>query len=166
MITSYATFALFYHGIFQFQRSESIRTNSNDDSQSMKLPPIAILQHFTDNIRRPTAPLLNNFAVTLSIINSWSTVLENLTVPRILKKFPAFYRTRKFVTRLRTARLLSPSSARPSQLSASQPISSRTIWKLSSCSRTKSRFQCPHCTLGWCQNLRFCLAFLKTFFEH
>jgi hypothetical protein len=31
-------------------------------------------------------------------VTPWSTVLEKLTVPQIVKKFPAFYGTRRFIT--------------------------------------------------------------------
>jgi hypothetical protein len=37
----------------------------------------------------------------------WSKVLEKLTVPQPVKKFPAFYVTRRFITALTTSRHLS-----------------------------------------------------------
>jgi hypothetical protein len=41
-------------------------------------------------------------------LTPWSRVLpEKLTVLQLLKKFPAFYGTRRFITAFTTARLLS-----------------------------------------------------------
>jgi hypothetical protein len=31
-------------------------------------------------------------------LTPWSTVLEKLTVPQLVKKFPAFYGTQRFIT--------------------------------------------------------------------
>jgi len=41
-----------------------------------------------------------------------SPASNNLTLPRLVKKFPAFYGTRKFITAFKSACHLSPSSAR------------------------------------------------------
>jgi hypothetical protein len=51
-----------------------------------------------------------------SYLTTWSRVLpEKLTVPQLLKKFPAFYGTRKFITAFTTARHLSLSWPRSFQ---------------------------------------------------
>jgi hypothetical protein len=48
-----------------------------------------------------------------SLLTPWSRVLpEKLERSKLLKKFPAFYGTRRFITTLTTARHLSLSSAR------------------------------------------------------
>ena len=50
------------------------------------------------------------------LINSYSRVLpEKLTCPKLLKQFPAFYETRKFITAFTIARHLSPSWTRSIQ---------------------------------------------------
>ena len=56
---------------------------------------------------------LNSFTHSLT---PWSTVLlEKLTGPQLVKKFPAFYGTRRFITSFTNARHLSLSSARSIQ---------------------------------------------------
>ena len=45
------------------------------------------------------------------LITPWSTVLEKLTGSQLVKKFPTFYGTRRFITALKSARHLSLSSA-------------------------------------------------------
>jgi hypothetical protein len=45
---------------------------------------------------------------TTNLLTPWSRVLpEKLTVPQLLKKFPAFYATRRFITVYTRARHLS-----------------------------------------------------------
>jgi hypothetical protein len=39
-----------------------------------------------------------NILFLLKILIPWSTVLEKLTVTQLLKKFTAFYGTRRFIT--------------------------------------------------------------------
>jgi len=41
------------------------------------------------------------------LLTPWSRVLENLTGLQLVKKFPAFYGTRRFITALTSARHLS-----------------------------------------------------------
>jgi hypothetical protein len=37
---------------------------------------------------------------TQYLLTAWSRVLEKLTVPQLVKKFPAFYGTQRFITHL------------------------------------------------------------------
>ena len=63
----------------------------------------------------------------------WSKVLlEKLASFQLVKKFPAFYGTRRFITSLTRARHLSLSSASPIQSSYPNPTSWRSILMLSS----------------------------------
>ena len=55
---------------------------------------------------------------------SWSRVLEKLTVCQLVKKFPAFYGTRRFITAFKSARHLSLSWARAIQFMPTHP----TFW--------------------------------------
>ena len=68
-----------------------------------------------------------------SILTPWSTVLlEKLTGFQLVKKFPAFYGTRLFITALKSARHLSLSWARSIQSKPPHPTSWRSILLLSS----------------------------------
>ena len=67
------------------------------------------------------------------LLTPWSRVLpEKLTVFRLVKKFPAFYGTRRFITAFTGARHLSLSSARSIQSTHPHPTSWRSILILSS----------------------------------
>jgi hypothetical protein len=67
------------------------------------------------------------------LLTTWSRVLlEKLTGLQLVKKFPAFYGTRKFLTTLTSARHLSLSWASPIQSSHPHPTSWRSILTLSS----------------------------------
>ena len=67
------------------------------------------------------------------LLTPWGTVLlEKLTGPQLVKKFPAFYGTRKFITVLTIARHLSLSWASSIQSIPSHPTSRRSILILSS----------------------------------
>ena len=67
------------------------------------------------------------------ILTRWSRgLLEKLTVSRLVKKFPACYGTRKFITAFTSARHLSLSCARSIQSVTPRPTSWRAIWILSS----------------------------------
>ena len=57
---------------------------------------------------------------------------KKLTGPQLVKKFPAFYGTRRFITAFTSARLLSPSSARQIQSISPHPTALRSILILSS----------------------------------
>jgi len=56
---------------------------------------------------------------------------EKLTVPQLVKKFPSFYRTRRFIAAFSKPRQLSLSLARSIQPKPPQPASSRSILILS-----------------------------------
>ena len=67
------------------------------------------------------------------LLTPWSRVLfEKLASLQLVKKFPAFYGTRRFLTALTSARHLSLSWASPIQSSYPNPISWRSILILSS----------------------------------
>ena len=77
---------------------------------------------------RPNATVIKYNSIT-----PWSTVLhEKLTVSRLVKKFLAFYGTRRFITVFIRTRHLSLSWARSIQSMPPQPISWRSISILSS----------------------------------
>ena len=60
--------------------------------------------------------LINTITPILYALTPWSRVLrEKPTCPKLLKKFPAFYRTRRFITAFTAARHLSLFSARSIQ---------------------------------------------------
>ena len=67
------------------------------------------------------------------LLTPWSRVLlEKLTGSHLVKKFPAFYGTRKFITALTSARHVSPSWASSKQSIPLHPTSWRSILILSS----------------------------------
>ena len=62
------------------------------------------------------------------LLNPWCRVLlEKLTGLQLVKKFPAFYRTRRFITALTSLRHLSLSWANPIQSIYPHPTSRRSI---------------------------------------
>ena len=67
----------------------------------------------------------------LYLLTPWCRVLENLTGLQLLKKFPAFHRTRRFITALTSVRHLSLSWASPIQSIYPHPTSCRSILILS-----------------------------------
>jgi hypothetical protein len=78
----------------------------------------------------------------------WSRVLpNNLTVTQLVKKFPAFYRTRKFITLFRGDRRCSLSRARCIQSTPFHPIFLRSILILS--------FPLTPCSSKWFLHFRF-----------
>ena len=84
----------------------------------------------------PKAVRLNLPDVIMShtyLLIPWSMViLEKLASLQLVKKFPAFYGTRRFLTALTSARHLSLSWTSPIQSSYSNPTSLRSILTLSS----------------------------------
>jgi hypothetical protein len=67
-----------------------------------------------------------NFPVTY-LLTPWSRVLlEKLSIPQLINKFPAFYGTRRFITAFTSARHLSLSRAR---LINSMPPPNSTSWR-------------------------------------
>jgi hypothetical protein len=74
-----------------------------------------------------TKQRLNNIVITY-LLTPWSRVLpEKLTGLQLVKKFPPFYGTRRFITALTSARHLSLSWANPIQSSHPHPTSWRSI---------------------------------------
>ena len=66
------------------------------------------------------------------LLTPWCRVLlEKLTGLQLVKKFPAFHRTRRFITALTSVRHLSLSWASPIQSTYPHPTSSRSILILS-----------------------------------
>jgi hypothetical protein len=73
------------------------------------------------------------FFLLTNQLTPWSRVLpEKLKCPQLLKKFPAFYGTRKFITVYTRARHLSLSWATSTQSAPPHPTSQRSILILSS----------------------------------
>ena len=66
--------------------------------------------------------------LTYSLLTPWCRVLlEKLTGLQLLKKFPAFYGIRRFITAFTSFRHLSLSWASPIQSTCPQPTSCRSI---------------------------------------
>ena len=65
------------------------------------------------------------------LLTPWCRVLEKLTVSQLVKKFPAFHGTRRFITALTSVRHLSLSWASPIQSVYPHPTSWRSILILS-----------------------------------
>ena len=66
------------------------------------------------------------------LLTPWSIVLEKLTGPQLVKKFPVFYGTRKFITSFTSSSHLSLFSAKLIQSMPPHPTSWRSILILSS----------------------------------
>ena len=88
----------------------------------------------------PAPNLVDTYLLTYSLthsltylLTSRSTVLlQKPTGFQLVKKFPAFYRTRQFITAVTSARHVSPSRASSIQSTPLHPTSWRSILKLSS----------------------------------
>src|SRR5215470_9658254 len=77
--------------------------------------------------------LLIIIIIIIIIITPWSRdLLEKVTVSQLVKKFPPFYGTRRFITAFTRARHLSLSSASSIQSMHPPPTSRRSILILSS----------------------------------
>ena len=81
--------------------------------------------------RSPNADYFHN-SLMMSIVTPCSRVLEKLTGYQLVKKFPLFYGTPRFITVFTTTRHLPISSARSIQSMPSHPTSWRFILILSS----------------------------------
>jgi hypothetical protein len=109
-------------------------------------------------------------AVTLYIraLTSRSKVLEKLVVTQLVKKFPTFYETRRFITVFTRARHWSLSRARSTQSTLSHPTSLRSILISSHLRPCLPRGLFPSCFLGTLNlhchiNLDFLLLRLEHF---
>ena len=72
------------------------------------------------------------FYIKFNVLTPWCRVLlEKLTGLQLVKEFPAFHGTRRFITTLTSVRQLSLSWARPIQSIYPQPTSWRSILILS-----------------------------------
>ena len=78
------------------------------------------------------ALLFPTLAICTSLLTPWCRVLlEKLTGLQLVKKFPAFHGTRRFITALKSVRQLSLSWASPIQCICPHPTSCRSILILS-----------------------------------
>ena len=76
--------------------------------------------------------VVSTYITAYSMITPWCRVLlEQLTVLQLVKKFPTFHRTRRFITALTSVRQLSLSWANPIQSICPHPTSWRSILILS-----------------------------------
>ena len=101
-----------------------------------------IIMNFTFKFKRNTVTIFNGdyydyddwwWVVGTYLLTPWSRVLlEKLASLQLVKKFPAFYGTRRFLTALTSARHLSLTWASPIQSSYPNPTSWRSILILSS----------------------------------
>ena len=83
----------------------------------------------------PRPPCLLTYILTYlftDLLSPWSKVLEKLTGSQLVKKFPAFCGTRRFITAFKSARHLSLSWARSIRSMPPHPTSWRSILILSS----------------------------------
>ena len=74
----------------------------------------------------------NIYSVPRCTLTPWSRVLEKLTGSQLVKKFPAFYGTRRFITAFTSARHLSLTWGRSIHSTSPHPTSWRSILILSS----------------------------------
>ena len=72
-----------------------------------------------------------NYLLNYSLTPRCRVLLEQLTVLQLVKKFPAFHRTRRFITALTSVRHLSLSWASPIQPIYPHPTSWRSVLILS-----------------------------------
>ena len=93
-----------------------------------------ILQTFAANAPKSLIiHCVRNNGYWFYLLTPWSIVLlEKLTVPQLVKKFPAFYGTRRFITAFTSARHLSLFWASSIQSTPPHPTSWRSILILSS----------------------------------
>jgi hypothetical protein len=75
-------------------------------------------------VRTYVCTYLSTYLLIYYLLTSWSTVLlENLTCSQLVKKFPAFYGTRRFITAFTNARHLSLTWASSIQSTPPHPTS-------------------------------------------
>jgi hypothetical protein len=126
-----------------FERCRSIVENKGPEwwyvrtliyvTMCMQLGPNGTKGHSLTTWITPLGPLPYSACWrTAGILTPWNRVLiEKITGSQIMKKFPAFYVTRSFITTFTSARQLSLSWARSVQSIPSHPISWRSILILS-----------------------------------
>ena len=85
-----------------------------------------VASRYTDYATRPTI-----YTYTYLLTYQWCIVLQKLTGLKLVKKFPAFHGTRRFITALTSVRQLSLSWASPIQSINPHPTSWRSILILS-----------------------------------
>ena len=83
----------------------------------------------------PAPHLVDTYLLTYLLTSRSRVLLEKPTGFQLVKKFPAFYRTRQFITAVTSARHLSLSRASSIQSTPLHPTYWRSILKLSSCLR-------------------------------
>jgi hypothetical protein len=94
---------------------------------------VTIRLHARQFCKRSCSPITAfSFLFTTHSLTPWSRVLEKLTGLQLVKKFPAFYGTRRFITALTSARHLLLSWASSIQSTHPHPTSRRSILILSS----------------------------------
>ena len=96
--------------------------------------PTPYVLEIYDNIIHPSTPRSPQWSLIYLLTNSltpWYRVLEKLTGLQLVKKFPAFHGTRRFITALTTVRHLSLSWASTIQSIYPYPTSWRSILILS-----------------------------------
>ena len=99
----------------------------------------AYLQELTQEfIKRLYCKPSVSTTVTLSLTPRCTVLLEKLTGLQLVKEFPAFHRTRRFITALTSVRHLSLSWASPIQSIYPHPTSWRSILILSNPSMPRS----------------------------
>ena len=80
------------------------------------------------HVRAHATRYFSTISCTYTLITPWSRILlEKLTGIQLVKKFPAFYGTRRFITAFISARHLSLSCASSIQSTPPHPTSSRSI---------------------------------------
>ena len=94
--------------------------------------PVRILAKMPATLSEFSSVLPANAVIVPYLLTPWCRVLlENLTGLQLVKKFPPFHGTRRFITALTSVRYLSLSWANPIQSTYPHPTSWRSILILS-----------------------------------
>ena len=92
---------------------------------------LSLTDNYQVHMRKEQAHIFNKYLLTY-LLTPWCRVLfEKLTGLQLVKKFPAFHGTRRFITALTSVRHLSLSWASPIQSIYPHPTSCRSILILS-----------------------------------
>ena len=89
------------------------------------------MEHASKSVHHQYNGLIPNFAITYLLTPRCRVLLEKLTGLQLVKEFPTFHGTRRFITALTSVRQLSLSWASPIQSIYPHPTSSRSILILS-----------------------------------